>query len=212
MGYLPRALVNYLARLGWSAGDQEIFTLEEMTALFSLSSVGRSAAVFNQDKLDWLNSHYIKETPSEELAGLVRPFLEGLGASGIEEGALRAAVETVRERGKTLKEMAVKSAFYFAETVELDPKAASKLLDDGGRAVLRSYLEALAVLPESHEAFDGLLDRMAGERGIKKAAAAQPLRLALTGGTASPGLYDILKILGPESVRKRIEEALDFKG
>ncbi|MDR1040021.1 MAG: glutamate--tRNA ligase [Deltaproteobacteria bacterium] len=210
MGYLPRALVNYLARLGWSSGDREIFTLEEMAGLFSLDSVGRSAAVFNQDKLDWLNSHYIKETPGEELAALVKPFLEARGASGMDGGKLLAAVETVRERGKTLVEMAEKSAFYFADRVELDPKAAAKLLDAQGKAVLGEYLEALSALPESHEAFDALLDRIAGERGIKKGAAAQPLRLALTGGTASPGLYDILVILGTETTRRRIEEALRY--
>ncbi|MDR1038254.1 MAG: glutamate--tRNA ligase [Deltaproteobacteria bacterium] len=212
MGYLPRALVNYLARLGWSSGDKEIFTLEEMTSLFSLSSVGKSAAVFNNDKLDWLNSHYIKETPADELAALTRPFLAAVGVSGMDETKLRAAVETVRERGKTLKELAAKSAFYFRDRISLDAKAAAKLLDEGGRAVLRSFLDALAKLPESHEVFDGLLDRMSGELGVKKGAVAQPLRLALTGGTASPGLYDILEILGPDMVRRRIEEALDYAG
>jgi glutamyl-tRNA synthetase len=207
-GYLPQALVNYLARLGWASGDREIFTLEEMTALFSLSSVGRSAAVFNQDKLDWLNAHYIKETPVKELAGLMRPFLEGLGLSGMDGGKLEAAAETVRERGKTLKELAEKSAFYFRERVELDPAAAAKLLDGQGKEILRAYVGALAAMPESHEAFDGLLDRMARERGIKKGAAAQPLRLALTGGTASPGLYEVMTVLGQEAVLARIGAAL----
>ncbi|MDR3153225.1 MAG: glutamate--tRNA ligase [Deltaproteobacteria bacterium] len=211
MGYLPQALVNYLARLGWSSGDREIFTLAEMTSLFSLSSIGKSAAVFNGDKLDWLNAHYIKETPEEGLAELMRPFLAGLGLTGLDEGKLQAAAGTVRERGKTLRELAEKAAFYFRGKVELDPKAADKLLTEEGRDILRGYLPALERLPESAEDFDALLDSISRRRGIKKGAAAQPLRLALTGSTASPGLYEVLVILGTETARRRIEAALEFR-
>jgi glutamyl-tRNA synthetase len=212
LGYLPQALVNYLARLGWSSGDREIFTLAEMRELFSLQSVGRSAAVFNQDKLDWLNSHYIKGIPGPELAELLRPFLAAMGLAGMGPAGLEAAAETLRERAKTLAEMAEKAAFYFREAVDLDPRAAAKLLNDQGKEILRSHLDALRETPASEEDFDALLDRLAAGRGVKKGAIAQPLRLALTGSTASPGLYAILRILEPAMVQRRIMAALDWKG
>jgi glutamyl-tRNA synthetase len=211
MGYLPEALVNCLVRLGWSSGDQEIFSLEEMVKLFNLFSVGKSASVFGMDKLDWYNSHYIKGKSSGELAALVKPYLAGLGITDIDESRLSPAVETVRERGKTLKELAEKSAFYFRDRIALDPKAAGKLLDDAGKSALTLFLKTLYPLPDCHSAFDGFLDSAAKELGVKKGAAAQPLRLALTGGTASPGLYDILLILGQEMVRTRINDALGWK-
>ena len=115
MGYLPEALLNYLARLGWSHGDQEIFSLEEMRNLFKLENVGRSAGVFNPEKLDWLNSHYIKETDPEELGKLVWPYLEAKGFSKPSPELLVKMMITVRERGKTLVELAEKAEFYFQD-------------------------------------------------------------------------------------------------
>jgi glutamyl-tRNA synthetase len=210
-GYLPQALANYLARLGWSSGDREIFSLQEMIELFSLSSVGKSAAVFNQDKLDWLNSHYIKETPPEELGGLMWPFLAQKGREHPGKELLTQITLTVMERGKTLSEMADKADFYLVSRPELNPKDASKLLTPEGKDVLISFRDSLGTTPPAPEDFDHLLTRMAESRGIKKGAAAQPLRLALTGETASPGLYDVIKILGPEKIKERIDYALAYE-
>jgi glutamyl-tRNA synthetase len=211
LGYLPQALVNCLARLGWSHGDQEIFSLGELTSLFTLNMVGKSAAVFNLDKLGWLNGHYLKELPAAELGERLIPFLRGLGASPEPGEFLTRAAETVRERGRTLKEMAEKAAFYFTGLPELSPKDAAKLLDQSGKKSIGEFLAALPGI-KTHEGFDRWLTESSAARGLKKGAQAQPLRLALTGGTASPGLFDIIDILGPEKVRARLEAALSWRG
>jgi glutamyl-tRNA synthetase len=211
MGYLPEALVNYLARLGWSHGDQEIFSLEEMVGAFSLKHVGKAAAVFNPDKLDWLNAHYIKNTSDEKLAELAWPFMEKRGFARPDWAVLEKIVATLKQRSKTLEEMAGKAEFYFRDLPELDPESAAKLLDGDGPGVLRRWLELLAEPPASRGDFDALLSGLASERGVKPGAVAQPLRLALTGSTASPGLFEIIEIIGAEAVRKRIMAAIDHK-
>jgi glutamyl-tRNA synthetase len=209
MGYLPQALVNYLARLGWSYGDQEIFSLEEMVQLFTLKRVGKSDSVFNQEKLNWLNAHYIKETPVSDLAKMVLPFFVAKGIEPSDLDELAKIMVTVRERGKTLDELAEKALFYFQDPPPLDPKEAAKLLTSDGKAVLTELdLRLKANYPITHEAFNELLATFAGERNVKIGPIAQPLRLALTGKTASPGLYDILEILGPQKVANRIAAAL----
>jgi len=207
MGYLPQALTNYLARLGWSHGDQEIFSLEEMRQLFDLAHVGRSAGVFNPEKLDWLNSHYIKETPPEELGELVWPYLAAKGYARPDDGALVKIMLTVRERGKTLVELAAKAEFYFQDPPPLDPKAEAKVLTPDNKALLAQMREALKV-PQTAEGFESLLRGLAEEKGVKLGAVAQPLRVALTGQTASPGLFEILEILGPDKTLARIDAAL----
>ena len=213
MGYLPQALLNYLARLGWSHGDQEIFSLEEMVGLFELKRVGKSPAVFNPEKLDWLNSQYIKRTPPSELAELMRPGLAERGLR-VPEGDLLASIAlTVRERGKTIAELVEKSAFYLADELKPDPEAADKVLTPRGLEILAELGRRLAEAPpDSPEAFDALLSGAAESMGVKKGAAAQPLRLALTGSLARPGLYDIIAILGPEKVAERIRAALACRG
>jgi glutamyl-tRNA synthetase len=210
MGYLPQALANYLARLGWSHGDQEIFSMDEMVDLFSLDMVGRSAAVFNQEKLNWLNSHYLKGLSDESLGVMLKPFLEALGLRPEEGGFLTKAAATVKERGKTLKEMAGKAAFYFTDRPALNPRDAQRLLDDSGKGFLRGFLEALPRLKTNGE-LDRWLTDTAGKTGAKKGAVAQPVRLALTGETASPGLFEIMDVLGPDKVRGRILSALDWR-
>jgi glutamyl-tRNA synthetase len=212
MGYLPQAMNNYLARLGWSHGDQEIFSLQEMVSLFELSRVGKAAAVFNPEKLNWINAHYIKETPPKELADLMWPRLAAMGFGRPQGDLMIRIVATVRERGKTIAELAEKSAFYFVRDVELDPQAAQKVLTPQGMEILSDLGRALSVSPPADpESFDRLLSEAAEARGIKKGAVAQPLRLALTGSLASPGLWDIIGILGPETTARRIRAALDHK-
>ncbi|MDR2456578.1 MAG: glutamate--tRNA ligase [Deltaproteobacteria bacterium] len=211
MGYLPQAIDNYLARLGWSHGDREIFSLKEMVELFDLKKVGKSPAVFNPEKLDWLNAHYIKETDPAELGEMMWPFLEKRGLKKPDSGTLAKIADTVRERGKTLEELAAKSAFYLRGEIELDQASAKKLLTEEGKLILTELSKALNESPGlSAEGFDRLLGKVAEEKGVKKGAAAQPLRLALTGGTASPGLYEIIEILGLARVSERIEAALKY--
>ena len=206
MGYLPEGLLNYLARLGWSHGDQEIFSLEEMRNLFKLESVGRSAGVFNPEKLDWLNSHYIKETDPAALGELVWPYLEAKGFSKPDPETLVKMMITVRERGKTLVELAEKAEFYFQDPPPLNPKDAAKFLTDDNKALLEEMKETLKN-PLSQSDFETFLKTLSEARGVKLGAIAQPLRVALTGKTASPGLCEILEILGPQRTLARIEAA-----
>ncbi|MDR1395417.1 MAG: glutamate--tRNA ligase, partial [Deltaproteobacteria bacterium] len=213
MGYLPEALINYLARLGWSHGDQEIFSLREMAELFSLKQVGKAASVFNPDKLNWLNAHYIKQIDPKDLGPMVWPYLaaKNLENPGGEE-FLTKVMATVRERGKTLAELAEKAEFYFADLPALDPAEAEKLLTPEGRLSLAELYQAVAGLPElTHDNFEQMIQKMAEHKGVKLGILAQPLRLALTGKTASPSLYDIIAILGREKALRRIQAALDFR-
>jgi glutamyl-tRNA synthetase len=211
MGYLPQALINYLARLGWSNGDQEIFSLTEMEELFSLGNVGKSAAVFNPEKLAWLNAQYIKSSPPSRIIDLLIPFLENQHLAIPDRETLGKIVLTLLERSKTLDEMVGKARFYLVDLPELDPSQAKKLFTVEGLTILARWRELLSPPPATHEAFDALLTSLAAEFKVKPGVVAQPLRLALTGSTASPGLYDIIDILGQEAVRKRIDVAMSYK-
>ncbi|MDR2301189.1 MAG: glutamate--tRNA ligase [Deltaproteobacteria bacterium] len=210
LGYLPEALVNYLARLGWSHGDQEIFSLKEMEGLFSLKNVGKSAAVFNPEKLDWLNAHYLKSREPSDVSNLLKPFLEKRALALPSPQILEKIVLTLRERSKTLDEMAAKAEFYLLDLPKIDPDSAKKLLTPQGLSILARWRELLKSPPNDHGAFENLLRNLAAELAVKPGAAAQPLRLALTGVTASPGLYEVMDILGPQAIQKRIDAALAY--
>ncbi len=207
MGYLPQALVNYLVRLGWSHGDQEIFSLEELRQLFDLAHVGRSAGVFNPEKLDWLNGHYLKETSPSELGDLVWPYLAKEGFERPSDEILAKIMLTVRERGKTLLEIAEKARFYFQDIPPLDPKAEAKVLTPENIELLRSMRDDLAQTFTA-ESFEAYLRGLAEAKGVKLGALAQPLRVALTGQTASPSLFEIIDILGPEKTLARVDAIL----
>jgi glutamyl-tRNA synthetase len=220
MGYLPQALVNYLARLGWSHGDQEIFSLSEMEQLFNLKNVGKSAAVFNPEKLDWLNGIYIKNSPTRQISNLLKSFLQSKNLSLPPESTdqsdppnlevLDKIVLTLKERSKTLLEMANKAEFYLVDLPNIDPVQAKKLFTTDGLAILARWRDLLKDPLKDHGAFDTLLSTLSTELGVKPGVVAQPLRLALTGSTASPSLYDIIEILGINSVQKRIDSALNY--
>ncbi|MDR1545538.1 MAG: glutamate--tRNA ligase [Deltaproteobacteria bacterium] len=212
LGYLPQALVNYLVRLGWAHGDQEVFRLQELIEKFSLKHVGKSAAVFNDDKLNWLNAHYLKQTPPQELAALMWPLLAARGHAKPSDAFLAQAAAAVRERGKTLTELADKAEFFFEDLPALDPQGAARLLTDDGRELLDDFgRRLLAAWPAERGDFDELLKALAQDRGVKIGQAAQPLRLALTGQTASPGLFEIVETLGPEKVQRRLAAALAWR-
>ena len=211
MGYLPQAVVNYLVRLGWSYGDQEEFTREELIEKFSLEAVGRSAAAINPGKLDWLNSQYIKKIELEELVQRVRPFIEAKGFSNIDPSLLRKALLSLRERVKTLVEMADLSEFYFSEEIAYDEKAAGKFLNPETTPMIEQVITFL-----SNESFLGkenahrLIQQLAETRGEPLVKIAQPVRVALTGRTASPPIDEVMEVLGKGEVIKRLKKAIEY--
>ena len=211
MGFLPEAMVNYLVRLGWSFGDEEIFSMDDLIEKFNLDNVGRSAGVFNPDKLLWLNEHYIKTGDPQRLAGLVSELLEGQGVD-IENGPdLTAVVKTLQERAKTLVEMAEGAHFYFVAPETYDEAAAAKFLTQEQRPVLElliKHLGALAsfTLADVESAFKALME----ESGLKLGKIGPVVRVALTGGTVSPSIYDVVCVLGQDTVMARLNKSLLF--
>ncbi|MGZ9197303.1 MAG: glutamate--tRNA ligase [Candidatus Deferrimicrobiaceae bacterium] len=205
-GYLPEAMVNYLVRLGWGHGDQEVFSEEEMIRLFSLDHVGRSPSKFNLDKLQNVNAHYIKSTDPSLLAALLVPFLSKRGIEAAPSPRLTAIVRTLRERARTLEEMADAGEFYFREK-PTDPKAAAKFLTPAIAPVLRDIAEDFSSLHPftpagMEETLHAVVERHGGDLKIH-----QPIRVALTGGTASPGLFEVREILGRDEVVRRLRGA-----
>ena len=213
MGYMPDAMINYLARLGWSHGDQEIFSREEMIEHFSFESVHTSAAVFDADKLSWLNEHYIKSTPTQELAKHLEPHLvkaEVLQKDhGLSWQEIARVVPCLNERSKTLLEMAEKSAFFFKQQVEFDEKARNKFLTDEAKPLIEKIITELAALESySVENIESLFKKIVEEEGMKLGKLAQPVRVALTGATVSPGIYDVILLLGKEETLKRLKNVV----
>ena len=211
MGYLPEAVVNYLVRLGWSYGDQEIFSLDELIRTFTLESVGKSAAIFNPEKLLWLNQHYIKECESERLAQETTPFWQKLGVDTSDHDLLKRVANDLKTRSKTLAELADASLFYFADDVVYEKAAADKFLNKGIVDHLAAITEGLPALQDfTKNGMENFLRAIAGERGVSLKVIAQPLRVALTGKTVSPGVDEVMITLGKERVIKRIRKAIAF--
>jgi glutamyl-tRNA synthetase len=205
-GILPDAMVNYLTRLGWSHGDREVFTREELKTLFDLDAVGKSAACFDEDKLAWINSEKIKTEPEETLASLTMEFLSAKGISADKSQVIKI-LPMLRQRARTVKELADGMAWFFAGSVTYDPVAV-KHLTPSIAPVLLTLGERLGTAdfagPEPVEAvFKALLE----EIGMKLKDLAQPVRVALTGGTVSPGLFEMMTALGREKCVERIKQA-----
>jgi glutamyl-tRNA synthetase len=211
LGYLPQAVVNYLVRLGWSYGDQEEFTREELIEKFSLEAVGRSAAAINPGKLDWLNSQYIKKIELDDLVQRVQPFIEAKGYSNIDPDLLRKAILSFKERVKTLVEMAELSEFYFCDEIAYDEKAAGKFLSQETMPIFSQMIPSLSkesVLGK--EKAHQLIEQLAETRGEPLVKIAQPIRVALTGRTVSPPIDEVMEVLGKEKVIKRLERAIEY--
>ncbi len=210
-GILPHTLNNYLARLGWSHGDQEIFTREELIQYFSLEHVGKAPGIHDDEKLLWLNSHYLKNTPDPELAQDLVPFLASLGITSPDLDFLARVVATLKTRSKTLVEMAEAARFYFQDPWPYEPEGAKKFLTPDTAPFLRDASQALENLPDLSEAtLTQMLKDLAAKKGVKLVAVAQPLRVALTGRTASPSLTDVISLLGVDKSSKRLSQALNF--
>jgi glutamyl-tRNA synthetase len=217
MGYLPQALVNYLVRLGWSHGDQEIFSIPEMIEKFSFDHVQSSAAVFNPEKLQWLNAEYIKQSDLRHLAELVQPFLEkqGYDRDGLVQprGGIEAVLPHLRERAKTLVEMADWMLPYITEPVVMDEVAVGKFLTPAIAPSLDKFAERVKTTePFSKETLDPVVHTILEEDHLKMGKFAQPLRVALTGRTFSPGIYEVMELLGKELTLQRLEKALNLIG
>ena len=216
-GYLPEALINYLVRLGWSHGDQEVFSSQEMIEKFSLENITRSPAAFNPEKLLWLNGHYLKTGDTKRVAELLLPFLRKRGV--LDGGAqpdsawLEKLVVALRERAQTLVEMADKAAPFFQESVIMDQEAAKKFLTV---AVRPAFARLVAVLDQTsvfeHDALEQGFKSVLAETGLSMGKLAQPVRVALTGTTVSPGIFDVMALLGRERTLARLKKAIDLMG
>jgi len=213
LGYFPEALLNYLVRLGWSHGDQEIFSKQEMIEYFDFANCGKSAGIFNAEKLLWLNFHYLKQRSVEQLASEVRPFIEKRGwkVPGDQQW-LERMVATLHERAKTLVELADFANFYLNDEIVLDPKAAAKFLKAEiaePLSVLSKELEALG--SDFNEAsIQAAFERVLANFHMKLGQLAQPVRVALTGGSVSPGIYEVIAVLGRERTVTRLARAIEL--
>ncbi len=211
MGYISDALVNYLVRLGWSYGDQEIFSREEMIKKFSLENIGKSPAVFNPEKLLWLNAHYIKEMEPSKLAELAREFFIEKGYSLPEETKFEKILCSLRQRGRTLVEIADMADFYFTSEFNYDEQGIKKIFNEQTKKSLKEIREKLSKVNELLEPdFEIIVRKTAEELKLKVSEVAQSLRLAITGKTVSPGLFEIIEVIGINETIRRIDRAINY--
>ena len=208
-GFLPSAVLNMLARLGWSDGDNEVFTREQLVERFSLKNITMSGAVFDKEKLTWLNTQHIKMTDDAELARLALPFAQKLYDNADETGILKL-MPLVKERSRTLIELAEGCGFYFMNSVEYEEKAKEKFLKDEHKAALKEVADMLEPKDALKvEELDGMFRELAERLDVKMKNIAQPVRVALTGRTVSPGIFEMMEILGKEETLKRIRGAIE---
>ena len=212
-GFLPEAVLNYLVRLGWSHGDQEIFSIEEMIGLFDIAGVNKSASAFDGEKLAWLNQQHMMRALPSRVAPLLRWHLELDGIHIADETKLEKIVLALRERVKTVREMATSSAFFFRTPVVYDEKAVRKNVTPELHEVLTGTLERFAELDDwSPAAIHGLISRAAEGAGVALGKIAQPLRIAICGGTISPPIDITLSILGRSETLGRLNAAFAVWG
>jgi glutamyl-tRNA synthetase len=210
-GYLPEALLNYLVRLGWSHGDQEVFSMDEMQQLFDITDVNKSASAFNPEKLLWLNQQHIMRATPERLAEYLKPQLAALGVAVTDDRALIAVAKVQQERAKTLREMAQNSVYFFRDFTSYDEKAAKKNLTAESVAPLRTVRDKLSALDEwtaagVHEA----VNQTATELSVGMGKVAQPIRVAVTGTAVSPPIDVTLEALGRATTLRRLDDAMRY--
>ena len=208
-GVMPEALCNFVVRLGWSHGDEEFISRQQMTEWFGFDHVGKTSGVWNPEKLIWVNQQWLKGLPSSLVAERLVPFLKEAGIATTADARLVKLVEAFRDRSKTLVEMAEKARVYYSKGVTLDAAAAAKHLDAAGKDTLRKVREALAkierwVAPD----LDPVVKTISEATGLGMGKIAQPLRVAVTGNTVSPGIGDTLELIGRDESLQRIDAAL----
>lgn len=214
MGYFPEAVVNYLVRLAWSYGDQEIFSRAELIEKFSLENVGKSAGVFNPEKFLWVNFQYLKSKSLSQLAEEIVPFIRAKGYPIPEDKVwLEKMIGTLQERAKTLTELVDSAHYYLSDEIAFEAKTAKKFLTADVAGPLQSLTDKLSELTDFNEsAIEHAFTRTLEEHGLKMGALAQPVRVALTGGTVSPGIHEVIAVLGKERTIRRLRNALDYIG
>lgn len=208
-GFLPEALLNYLIRLGWSHGDQEIFSIDEMIQLFDIKDVNKAASSFNSEKLLWLNQFYIKNSPAEHLAHHLSWHMGEQGIDPSQGPSILDVIELLRDRAKTLKEMAAMSVYFYRDVTEYDEKAATKNLTADSAVLLKAIHQRLSELA----AWQGSLihdevKKCADNHQVGMGKVAQPIRVALTGNTVSPSLDVTLELVGRERTLTAIASAI----
>ena len=210
-GFTPQALLNYLVRLGWSNGDQEIFSREEMIELFSLEGVNRAPSAFNTEKLLWLNQHYLKTLPVEELATQLQWHLQAQQLDTANGPALNDVINVQRERAKTLVEMVAISRYFYEEFADFDATAVQKQFKADTADNLQTVHDALAALPEwKGEPIHAAIQAACETLGLKLGKVGPPLRVAVTGGASSPSIDITLELVGRERSLARIQRAIGF--
>lgn len=213
MGYLPDAMINYLARLGWSSGDQEIFSRTELIEKFAFEHVQKSAAVFNPDKLLWVNAHHIRHGEPAVVARHLQPFLEHAGFADAVKSAppgwMERLVVTLRERAQTLVEMAKAAEPYLLESPPMEPEPTKKFLTRAIAPALEQLIMRLEKLPAfSKDTVEPVFKEVLEEQGLKMGQLAQPVRVALTGRAISPGIFEVMDLLGREATLARLRNGL----
>ncbi len=211
MGYLPDAMLNYLVRLGWSHGDQEFFTRDELIEVFDIEHIGRSAGVFDPDKLLALNADHIKAADPAKLVEPLAPFLKAHGVEVKPGPFIEGVIRTLNARSKTLKDMAADALFYFKDDIAYEEKAAKKFLKPTALEPLTLLIQQLEKLTDfSEKALEGAFVAVMEKTGLKLGKIAQPVRVALTGRAASPGIFEIIAIIGRQRVIERLKKACRF--
>jgi len=210
-GYLPEALLNYLVRLGWSHGDQEVFTLDELVRLFDIHDVNKAASAFNPEKLLWINQQHMMKAPVEVLAAALRAQLQRMGIETSDQALLEGVANAQRERAKTLKEMAENSRFFFLDELAYDDKSVRKHLTPETVPTLKTLTARLGALgswsaPEIHAA----VSAVATESGAGLGKVAQPLRVGITGSAVSPPIDQTAALLGRERTLSRLARAIEL--
>ena len=211
MGYFAEAVVNYLVRLAWSHGDQEIFTRQQLLDMFSLEHVGKAAGIFNPEKFLWVNFHYLKTKPLSQLAEEIVPYIQAKGYPVPQDRQwLEKMIATLRERAKTLVELVEMARYYLDDRIVYDENAAAKFLTAAAADSMSSLAGKLAALSEFTEAnIEHAFTSTLEEQRLKMGELAQPVRVALTGSTVSPGIHDVIAVLGKDRSIARLKQAVE---
>ncbi len=209
MGYLPQALLNFLVRLGWSHGDQEIFSIEEMLELFDPKDINKSASSYNLDKLNWLNSYYIKNSSHERLVELLKDF--GVDLSNCDK--IDLIFDATKQKAKTLIDLANEINKVMNDPSDYDAKAIKKAIKGEAKELLQEFAKKLQEKePQSKEEFHKVLEDFVNEKAIGFGKIGMPLRVALIGNLSGPGLDEAMAIIGKEKTLQRIQNLLQYLG